>query len=409
MQNHVDKENRFGSIFLIFLKLGLTSFGGPVAHLGYFRTEFVQRQKWLDDKHYADLVALCQFLPGPASSQVGLSLGLLRGGYWGALAAWLGFTLPSALFLIAFAYLLTIGESLSSGLLQGLKIVAVAVVAQAIWGMAKQLCPDNLSKSTAILTACFVLLIPAVWGQISVILLAAVIGYFAYSLSGKPSTDTPAVDLGVNLRGDLAANYSTRLSLLWLILFFVGLTGLPLLAQFSHAEWIDIVDAYYRSGSLVFGGGHVVLPLLQAEVVPTGWVSNETFLAGYGVTQAVPGPLFTFAAFLGASSAQSISGFFGGLLALLAIFLPSFFLVVGILPFWSKLRRLAAVQGALRGVNAAVVGLLIAAFYDPIWTAGITQSTHVVFALFAFAALTLWKLPPWLVVLLSAFGGWLFL
>lgn len=396
-------NNSFMSIFLTFLKLGLTAFGGPVAHLGYFRTEFVERQKWLDDKHYADLVALCQFLPGPASSQVGLSLGLLRGGYRGALAAWLGFTLPSAIFLIVFALLLNAGETLPSGLLQGLKIVAVAVVAQAIWGMAKQLCPDNISKSAAIIAACLVLLIPSVWGQIVVILLAAIIGYFVYQPAKQEDTCHNTPD------NHSAANLNTSSALFWFALFFGLLLGLPILAQLTNAESIEIVDAYYRSGSLVFGGGHVVLPLLQAEVVPTGWLSNETFLAGYGVTQAVPGPLFTFAAFLGASSTQSISGVFGGLLALLAIFLPSFLLVIGIMPFWSKLRHLTSIQGALAGINAAVVGLLLAAFYHPIWTSGIEQAAHVVFALLAFAALTLWKQPPWLVVILAALGGWLFL
>lgn len=403
------KKSRFMSIFCIFLRLGLTSFGGPVAHLGYFRTEFVERQQWLDDKHYADLVALCQFLPGPASSQVGLSIGFLRGGYGGALAAWLGFTLPSAIFLILFALLLNSGDTLPSGLLQGLKIAAVAVVAQAIWGMAKQLCPDILRKTIAILVTCWVLLVPSIWGQMSVIVLAALLGYCCYQSKKSTSitknfANTAATDTATAF--NRAANGKLSASLFCLVLFFALLFGLPLLAQLTNAEAVDIADAYYRSGSLVFGGGHVVLPLLQAEVVPSGWISNATFLAGYGVTQAVPGPLFTFAAFLGASSSQAISGVLGGLLALIAIFLPSFLLVIGLLPFWSKLRHLAAVQGALAGVNAAVVGLLSAAFYQPVWIAGIHQSLHVVLALLAFAALTLWKVPPWLVVILAALMGW---
>jgi chromate transporter len=383
------------TVFLIFLRLGLTSFGGPIAHLGYFREEFVSRRKWLTEKSYADLVALCQFLPGPASSQVGIAIGLSQAGYTGALAAWLGFTLPSAFALILFALGIShYGDMLSPGVLHGLKIVAVAVVAHAVWGMAKSLCTDTLRISIMALATCWVLLFPTALGQVLVILAAGLFGALFFKAQAATAQDSLPLTLG------------RRAGFFFLFLFFLLLGGLPLLASlFSHPA-LAMTDAFYRAGSLVFGGGHVVLPLLQAAVVPSGWVSGDAFLAGYGAAQAVPGPLFTFAAFLGASMQKVPSGLMGGLLCLGAIFLPSFLLVFGALPFWEGLRRSHRMQTALAGINAAVVGLLLAALYTPVWTSAIFRPQDFGLALIAFIALMFWKLPPWLVVLGAGFGGW---
>lgn len=382
------------AVFLIFLRLGLTSFGGPIAHLGYFRAEFVTRRQWLTDRSYADLVALCQFLPGPASSQVGIALGLSRSGYAGALAAWAGFTLPSAIALILFALgMASYGDALPSGVLHGLKVVAVAVVAQAVWGMARQLCPDAARVTIMAAATCVVLLVPSAWGQVGVIALAAVLGLLLF----KPQPGAAHDPLPIAIR--------RRVGLFWLTLFLALLLGLPLLTALFPNQALSMVDAFYRAGSLVFGGGHVVLPLLQAEVVPTGWVSNDAFLAGYGAAQAVPGPLFTFAAFLGASMSQAPSGWLGGLICLLAIFAPSFLLVVGALPFWERLRRNVRTQAALSGINAAVVGLLLAALYQPVWTSAIHAPHDFGLALVALVALMFWKLPPWLVVVGTGVTG----
>lgn len=383
-------------IFLIFLRLGLTSFGGPVAHLGYFREAFVTRRKWLTEESYADLVALCQFLPGPASSQVGLALGLSRGGYAGAAAAWLGFTLPSAVILILFAQgVVHYRDALTSDALHGLKVVAVAVVAQAVWGMARILCPDRQRITIMAAACCLVLLMPSAWAQIGVILAAGCIGLWLF----KPEqTAGPS---------EISTRISRRAGALWLVLFFGLLIALPLLLEAIPLPALALIDAFYRAGSLVFGGGHVVLPLLQAEVVPTGWVDEDTFLAGYGATQAVPGPLFTFAAFLGASLNGAVSGWLGGFLCLLSIFTPSFLLIAGALPYWEHLRRNSRMQAALRGVNAAVVGLLLAALYQPVWRSAIYEVQDFGLALLAFIALLFWKLPPWLVVIASGVAGWL--
>lgn len=384
------------SVFLIFLRLGLTSFGGPVAHLGYFREEFVSRRQWLSDRSYADLVALCQFLPGPASSQVGIALGFSRAGYSGALAAWAGFTLPSAITLILFAIgLSSVGNNFSQGALQGLKVVAVAVVAQAVWGMARGLCTDTTRITIMMLTTCGALLIPSSGSQVGMILLAGLAGMILF----KPAQLAPHEPLPLKI--------SRRSGALWLTLFFVLLIGLPLAAEVFSNQTLSIVDAFYRAGSLVFGGGHVVLPLLQSEVVPSGWVSEEVFLAGYGATQAMPGPLFTFAAFLGASMTSLPSGWTGGIIALLAIFIPSFLLVVGALPFWESLRQNLRTQAALSGVNASVVGLLLAALYQPVWTSTILSVQDFIFALIALVALMFWKLSPWLVVIAGGVAGWL--
>ncbi|MGD9520330.1 MAG: chromate efflux transporter [Tepidiphilus sp.] len=374
-------------VLFVFLRLGLTSFGGPIAHLGYFREEFVVRRGWLDEREYADLVALCQFLPGPASSQVGMALGYLRAGYGGALAAWLGFTLPSAVAMILFALGLThYAQAVPAGVLHGLKVAAVAVVAQAVWGMARTLCPDARRVTLMTVAACCVALAPLAWVQVAVIAAAGVAG-----LALLPGRELPPPEpLPIAMR--------RRIGLFWLALFAALLMVLPLLAHLTENPTLTLVDAFYRAGALVFGGGHVVLPLLQAETVPRGWVDAQTFLAGYGAAQAVPGPLFTFAAFLGAVREIPPAGWTGGLLALTAIFLPSFFLILGALPFWAKWRHLRHTQAALAGVNAAVVGLLLAALYQPVWTSAILRPQDFCLALVAFVALLFWRVPPWAVV-----------
>ena len=381
-------------VLAAFTRLGLTSFGGPIAHLGYFREEFVARRQWLDDHAYADLVALCQFLPGPASSQVGISIGLFRAGYLGALAAWVGFTLPSALALVLFAYgVSALGDLSGVGWIHGLKVAAVAVVAQALLGMMRTLAPDRERATLAVTGAAIVLLVPTVWGQLVAIAFGGLIG--VWRLRAAVSANHVSLPLGVGYAAGAA----------FLALFFVLLMGLPVVAAATPWQAIKLFDAFYRAGSLVFGGGHVVLPLLQASVVPPGWVSNDTFLASYGAAQAVPGPLFTFAAYLGAVMGPQPNGWAGAALCLVAIFLPSFLLLFGALPFWGKLRRRPAAQAALRGVNAAVVGLLLAALYNPVWTAGILNAGDFALATAAFLLLYMWQTPPWLVVLLCAMGG----
>ncbi len=383
------------TIFLVFLRLGLTSFGGPVAHLGYFREEFVNRRRWLDEAGYADLVALCQFLPGPASSQVGIAIGLLRGGYRGSLAAWAGFTLPSAIALMLFAFgISSWGEAVPEGLLHGLKIVAVAVVAQAVWGMARNLCTDGTRISIALLAACAVLILHNAWAQLGVIALAGLVGVMLFRPTSKGS---PAPHQGRRDRSVAGV---------FLFLFFALLMTLPALAAASSSQLLELFDTFYRAGALVFGGGHVVLPLLQAEVVPNGWVSNDIFLAGYGAAQAVPGPLFTFSAFLGGSIGTGSAGLINAAVCLVAIFIPSFLLVFGVMPFWDRLRANRRVQAALGGVNAAVVGLLLAALYDPVWTSAIFSPSDFALALVALVALMAWRLPPWLVVLVGGLAGW---
>ncbi len=383
-------------VFCVFLRLGLTSFGGPVAHLGYFREEFVNQRRWMSERSYADLVALCQFLPGPASSQVGLAVGMSRGGYRGAAAAWLGFTMPSAIALILVA--LGIGvyaDGINSGLLGGLKVAAVAVVAQAVWGMARNLCPDTPRITLMAIATCLMLISQTAWSQVAVIIAAGVTGLFLFKADTQSSVDD-----------GLQVSVSRRAGIFWLMLFFVLLLALPVLAGTMSSQTLDMIDAFYRAGALVFGGGHVVLPLLQAEVVPTGWVSEDSFLAGYGAAQAVPGPLFTFAAFLGAGMNQLPTAWLGGFICLLAIFVPSFLLIAGALPFWQQLRQSPRTQSALMGVNAAVVGLLLAALYDPVWTSGVSDAADFGLALMALVALAIWRLPPWLVVASCAVAGW---
>ncbi len=381
-------------VFSVFLRLGLTSFGGPVAHLSYFRAELVERRKWLDEKAYADIVALCQFLPGPASSQVGIVLGMMRAGLLGGLAAWAGFTLPSALALILFAYGLgRIGDMSHVAWLHGLKIVAVAVVAQAVWGMAKNLCPDRERASFAVAAAVLTLTFPSAGGQIGAILAGGLAGWRFLPAAAVDGAHRPLLIPMSRTRAAVAA-----------AAFAILLVGLPLLATASSSHALALFASFYRSGSLVFGGGHVVLPLLQQAVVPQGWIGNDAFLAGYGAAQAVPGPLFAFAAYLGATMKDAPNGLLGGLLCLVAIYLPSFLLLVAALPFWDALRHRADVQSALKGVNAAVVGLLLAALYDPVWTSAIFSRADFALGIAAFLLLTLWKTPPWLVVMLGALG-----
>ncbi len=374
-------------------RLGLTSFGGPVAHLGYFREEYVRRRRWISEDAYADLVALCQFLPGPTSSQVGMAIGILRAGLPGAVASWLGFTLPSAIILVAFAFGLQRLGVTDAGWLHGLKIAAVAVVANAVWGMARSLAPDRERATVAILSAIVVLAWPGAPGQVLVIALAGLIGW---RLLGSSSGEK---------RVFLPPAIGRRTAIASVVVFLALLGVLPVLRQVVTNQAFIVFDSFFRVGSLVFGGGHVVLPLLQAEVVPPGWVTNEEFVAGYGAAQAVPGPLFTFAAYLGAVMHQPPNGIAGAAIALVAIFLPTFLMVVGALPFLSALRARAGFQAALRGINAAVVGLLLAALYHPVWTSAIKTSADLALALVAFALLALWSFPAWLVVLIAALGG----
>lgn len=374
-------------------RLGLTSFGGPIAHLGYFRDEYVVRRKWIDEQSYADLVALCQFLPGPASSQVGIGIGIIRAGILGGIASWIGFTLPSAIAMVLFGLGVQSFNVGDAGWLHGLKIVAVAVVAQAVWGMARSLCPDRERATMAILAAIVMLSWQTPLAQVATIAVAGIIGWRMLPASTVPPSHSVRVPL------------SRRLAVVAWILFFGLLVGLPLLRQVIQSQALAVFDSFYRVGSLVFGGGHVVLPLLYAEVVPTAWVTNEQFVAGYGAAQAVPGPLFTFSAYLGTVMQQAPNGVVGGALALFAIYLPTFFMTAGALPFWDTLRAHPSFQSALRGINAAVVGILTAALYTPIWTSGITRPADFALGLAAFGLLVFWKLPPWLVVVLAALGG----
>ena len=383
-------------VFLAFLKLGLTSFGGPVAHLGYFRTEFVERRAWLDDRSYSDLVALCQFLPGPASSQVGIALGLGRAGWLGALCAWTGFTLPSATVLILFAMGVNQWSALAqSGAVHGLKVVAVAIVAQAVWGMAKTLCPDRPRAGVAIAAALLVLAVPSAIGQVGAIVAGGIAGRWAVQLVQLPVAEHR--DYGISKRTGAAM----------LLMFGLLLVLLPILAAAAQSPALSVISSFYQSGALVFGGGHVVLPLLQTSVVPNGLVTNDAFLAGYGAAQAVPGPLFTFAAYLGAVMTGTLGGWGGGLTLLIAIFVPAFLMVTGALPFWEPLRQRDGVQRAMAGVNAAVVGVLAAALYDPVWTSAIHSRADFGLALGAFGLLVYGRQSPVVVVTLAAVAGWL--
>jgi chromate transporter len=383
-------------VLLAFAKLGVSCFGGPIAHIGYFRQEFVVRRRWLDEQAYADLVALCQFLPGPASSQVGFSLGLMRAGYLGGLAAWVGFTLPSAIALVLFAYgANALKGEVGSGLLHGLKLVAVAIVAQAVWGMARTLCPDRERASIAVVAALIILLSSSSLAQIGAIVLGGIAGlWFCRAAATTRSS-----------QGHMSVPVSRPAGLLALAAFFLLLTGLPILSTLTHSQGVALFEAFYRSGALVFGGGHVVLPLLREATVAQGWVSDDVFLAGYGAAQAVPGPLFTFSAYLGAVMESPPHGLAGAAISLVAIFVPGILALIATLPFWETFRRRAWAQATMRGVNAAVVGLLAAALYSPVWTSSVNGPGSFGIALVGFVLLTVWEAPPLVVVVVSAIGG----
>jgi chromate transporter len=397
MRTHDTKDGPAGSaleVFLVFLTLGVTCFGGPIAHLGYFRDAFVARRRWLDETAYADLVALCQFLPGPASSQVGFAIGLMRAGLPGGVAAWAGFTLPSAVALVLFAYGADmLSGAAGSGLIHGLKLVAVAIVAQAVWGMARTLCPDRERASIAVAAALIVLFDTSAAAQIAAIVLGGVAGFWLCRAA------PPAAG------GHVAAPVSRTAGLVALAAFFLLLAGLPLLRTLTGSPGAALLDAFYRSGALVFGGGHVVLPLLREAFVTPGWVSDDAFLAGYGAAQAVPGPLFTFAAYLGTVVSLSPHGLAGAALGLIAIFLPGILILMGALPFWDSFRTRPEAQAIMRGINAAVVGLLGAALYSPVWTSAVRTPQDFSIALVGFILLTVWRAPPLVVVCLSAIGG----
>jgi chromate transporter len=387
-------QGSFLEVLWVATRLGLTSFGGPIAHLGYFHEEYVKRRKWIDEQSYGDLVALCQFLPGPASSQVSIAIGITRAGLPGGFAAWLGFTLPSALALIAFAFGIgAFANTADAGWLHGLKVVAVAVVAQAVWGMARSLCPDRERATIAILASIVTLAWPTAVGQLLSIAVAGIVGSILFS--GTVSSSISHMRFPIGKKTAIVA---------WII-FFTLLLGLPLLRQIAPSHALEVFDSFFRVGSLVFGGGHVVLPLLQTEVVGPGWVTIEQFVAGYGAAQAVPGPLFTFAAYLGAVMGPEPNGWAGACLTLVAIFLPSFLLIAGALSFWDFLRSVPVFQSALKGVNAAVVGLLLTALYTPVWTSAIQSPADFGLGLVAFGLLMFWKCPPWVVVALTAAGG----
>jgi chromate transporter len=391
----VPSGGSIGEVFMAFLRLGVSSFGGPIAHLGYYREELVVRRRWLDEATFADLVALCQFLPGPASSQVGFSSGVLRGnGLLGGLAAWFAFTLPSALIMFAFANVASaFAGPLAQGFLHGLKLVAVAVVAQAIWGMSKSLTPDRPRAAIALAALALVVLFPGSLVQIAAIVLGAMLGLWLCRSEASP------------VSGRLDFPVSRVMGAVALLLFAALLFLLPLVTAAVPSQGLALFNAFYRSGALVFGGGHVVLPLLQAEVVTPGWVSNEAFLSGYGLAQAVPGPLFTFAAYLGAVMNVPPNGLAGAAIALFALLLPGMLLVYGMLPFWDSFRSRPAAQAAMRGTNAAVVGILGAALYHPVWTSAVTTPRDFALALFGFLLLTVWKMPSWAVVVLLAAVG----
>jgi chromate transporter len=391
--------SRHAEIFLTALRLGCMSFGGPIAHLSYFRNEYVGRKQWLDDARYSDIVALCQFLPGPASSQVGFAVGIHRGGILGGMLAWLGFTLPSAALMIGFALGIgQLGDFHGAGWLRGLKIAAVAVVAEAVWKMAGKLCPDAWRQTMALAAAAVLLLIHTAWAQGLVIVLGAVAGVAFFRDSGAGGRAEQG-NVRLSRRGGLVA----------LTVFALLLVGLPAWNAAVESPVLAVVDTFYRAGSLVFGGGHVVLPLLDTGVVVPGWMDQDTFLAGYGGAQALPGPLFAFSAYLGAALNRPPNGVAGGVVALLAIYVPSWLLVLGILPFWDRLRVHPAAQSALKGANAVVVGILLAALYEPVWTAAISDAKDVMVMLLAAAILFVWKRPAWVAVLASAATGWLLL
>jgi len=398
-----EERGTIREVFLTALKLGLTSFGGPVAHIGYFKNEYVDRRRWLDERTFGDLTALCQFLPGPASSQLGMAIGMGRAGRLGAVAAWLGFTLPSAVVMMLFALWLGTGIDVSdSGWLRGLKLTAVAVVAQAVWSMAQSLSPDRPRATIALAAAGWAVLVPGMLGQLLPLLASAAIGFWLL----RPQASSAEVRPNAPSAGQRSGR---TWALLMLGIFALLLALLPVASQaVPESRALALADSHYRAGSLVFGGGHVVLPMLEAEVTASGdgSIRPETFMAGYGAAQAMPGPLFTFAAFVGGVSGTGWQGAAFALIALAAIFIPSYLLLAGALPFWSRLRENRLARGALNGVNAAVVGILLAALYDPVWTDTVKSTAEFAFVLGVFLLLQVWKRAPWQVVALSALAGW---
>jgi chromate transporter len=390
MKNNKE-NNSLMEILASSSKLGLTSFGGPIAHLGYFKKEYVDRRKWINDETYADIIALCQFLPGPASSQVGISIGIIRGGVLGGIISWLGFTLPSVIMLALFALAYQKFNISNSGIVHGLKITAVAVVAQAILGMGKKLTPDKQRITIAIISAAATLAIPSVFGQIAIIILAGILGVLLYKNENLPSISP------------ISINISKKAGILAWVLFFGLIIALPLLRQQFQNSLFNIFDIFYRVGSLVFGGGHVVLPLIEREVVPSGLITAEQFIAGYAAAQAVPGPLFTLASYIG----TMINGLSGMITATVAMFLPSFLLVIGSLPFLNEIRKHPKFQSALVGINAAVVGILLAAFFNPVWISSIKTNYDFIAATALFGLLEFWKLAPWKVVIIGALSGFI--
>ena len=394
-ENVTSRLNNLLTIFVVALRLGLTSFGGPIAHIGFFRQEYVENRRWLTERRFSDLVALCHFLPGPTSSQVGIAVGITRGGLLGGLLAWIGFTVPSAAVLIAFGFGVAEFDNLLDGdWLKGLKIAAVAVVAQALWGMSTTLAPDKARATIAVLAAIAILLSPIALSIVVVILVAGAYGWWRF----RHYVDDSSTE-------DFAYDIPKSIGIAFAVIFFALLIGLPLARVFLDVDVLAMFDGFFRSGSLVFGGGHVVLPALETEVVETGWVTAEQFIAGYGATQAIPGPLFTFSAYLGTVMDIGPGGVSGAVIALVAIFIPSFLLVIAILPFWNQLSQASNFRAALVAINAAVVGILAAALFDPVWTSSINSASDFALAAVAFGLLMFWKLPSWLVVIVTAVAG----
>ncbi|MBD2869803.1 chromate efflux transporter [Paenibacillus arenilitoris] len=392
-----------GDVFWTALKLGLTSFGGPIAHIGYFREEYVGRRQWLSDRSFAELVALCQFLPGPASSQLGMAIGAKRAGVLGALAAWIGFTMPSALLMVAFAFGAQAAGIGGAGWLQGLKLAAVAIVAQAVWSMSRTLAPDRPRATLALVTACAAVLWPSMAGQLVPLLFCAIIGIAVYKskagAGAEEGSGEPPIPIGRKLAAAMLA------------LFIILLIGLPIASGWSGSAALTLIDSVYRAGSLVFGGGHAVLPMLETELLSgkRPLLTSDQFMAGYGAVQAVPGPLFTFAAYIGAAMETGYARIGYAMISLFSIFLPSFLLVLGALPFWERLKRNKTAQSALMGINAGIVGILLAALYDPIFMDAVGSAKELAIVIVLFILLQIWKRPPWQAVALAALAGLLFL
>ncbi|UOQ49272.1 chromate efflux transporter [Gracilibacillus caseinilyticus] len=390
MSNQKSRFKILMEILLSSTKLGLTSFGGPVAHLAYFKDEYIDRRKWLDDRTYADIIAVCQFLPGPASSQVGISIGMLRGGILGGVISWFGFTVPSIMVLIIFALMYQTFSLEEAGFIHSLKIVAAAVVLHALIGLGKKLTPDKSRLTIAVVAAVIMLMYPSAWMQILIILGAGLLGLSFFKEKAESNVQPIAITI------------PKRIGLTSLAVLISLLVILPLLNRLSNNPYLNLFDIFYRVGSLVFGGGHVVLPMIEREVVPNGLITANEFLAGYGMAQAVPGPLFTFASYLG----TMMEGIAGAIIVTIAIFLPSFLLIVAALPFLNELRKHASFQGILMGVNASVVGILLAAFYDPVISSSIFDTTDFALGILLFGLLTIWKIPAWLIVIIGVIGGY---